>query len=227
MSSGVLFYACYSMWIMKYGAWLSRGSILIIIVLSIMSSFHLIEHETLGIIEALLLCCVWFGVSADKKSTAFLYKLLAVLTVILVVWMIHPLLFIYVPAICINLLLAVFFFSTLRPGSEPAITRIARIERDSFDDRLYTYTRGATWAWALFFAALVVEAIYLITFASIESTLLLLNFGNYVFIALFFLAENVCRRIYLRGYTHMSVRALASRLSSRGIMSLMQYKGKE
>ncbi len=214
---------------MQHLAWLSRGSIAIIIILSIMSAFHLIEHETLGIIEALLLCTIWLAMSAEKRSKSTIYKFIApllVLLVIIAVWLTYPLLFIYVPAICINLLLAGFFFSSLRKGSEPVVTRIARIERDTFDDRLYAYTRGVTWAWGLFFSALVVETILLITFASVSTSLLFLNFGNYVFIALFFLAENGYRRIHLRGYKHMSVRALAARLSSRGIMSLIRYGDK-
>lgn len=215
---------------MRYGIWLSWGSILMILVLSVMSFFQLIAHETLGILEALLLCGVWLGASAGRRSKPSTYKLLlpiAVIVVIVVVWMTHPLLFIYVPAIGINLLLAIFFFSTLRAGSEPAITRIARVERDSFDDKLYAYTRGVTWAWALFFSALIVEALLLIRFASVETTLLFLNVGNYLFIALFFLAENVYRRIHLRHYTHTPIKTLVSRLSRRGIMSLMRYRGQD
>jgi len=121
-------------------------------------------------------------------------------------------------------LLAGFCFYSLRPGSEPAITRIARMERDDFDDVVYAYTRGVTWAWALFFTGLVVEAVTLIAFAPIETTLLFLNLVNYVLIAVFFLAEYIYRRIRLRHYTHMSPLTLAARLSRRGFMSLIRYR---
>jgi len=211
----------------QYGAWLSWGSILMILLLSAMAFFGLIAYETLGILEALLLCGVWLGASVGKPAKSSYYKVAApliALMVIIVTWSVHPLLFIYVPPIGINLLLAVFFFYSLRAGSEPAITRIARVERESFDDRLYAYTRGVTWAWALLFSALIIEALFLIAFAPINITLLFLNFGNYVIIALFFVAENIYRRIHLRNYTHMPIMLLVARLSSRGIMSLIRYQ---
>ena len=176
---------------MRYGVWISWGSILTILVLSVMTFFHLIARETLGIFEALLLCGVWLGANVGKPSHSFRYNLAAVIgviAVIIAVWLTYPLLFIYVPAIGVNLLLAGFFFSSLRPGSEPAITRIARVERDDFDDELYAYTRGVTWAWALFFTGLIVEAIGLIAFASTATTVLFLNLLNYVFIAVFICA---------------------------------------
>ncbi len=213
---------------MRYGIWLSWGSILTILLLSLLTYLGLLSPETLGICEALLLCGAWLGASAGKHRRPSAYKLVAlvaILAVIVAVWLTHPLLFIYMPAIGINLLLAGFCFSTLRPGSEPAITRIARMERDEFSDELYAYTRGVTWAWALFFSGLIVEAIALITFAPIEITLLFLNLINYALIAVFFLAEYIYRRIRLRHYTHMSPLTLAVRLSRRGFMSLIRYRG--
>ncbi len=212
---------------MRYGIWLTWGSILTIAVLSAMSYFHLLAPEALGILEALLLCGAWLGASVSKRPKPSVYNLAALsgmIVVIAAVWLTSPLLFIYVPAIGINLLLAVFCFGSLRPGSEPAITRIARIERNDFSDELYAYTRGVTWAWALIFTGLIVEAVVLIAFASIETTLLFLNLLNYALIAVFFIAEYIYRRIRLRHYTHISPLRLAARLSRRGFMSLIRYR---
>jgi len=212
---------------MNFRALLSWGSILLILLFSVMSFFHLITHETLGLLEAVLLCCVWLGANTGGYSRSSVFKQaipVAVIAVIVVVWLVNPLLFVYVPAIGINLLLAVFFFSTLRPGSVPAITRIARVERDDFSEELYVYTRKLTWAWALFFSCLIIEAIGLIAFASTDVTLLFLNIVNYILIAVFFLAENIFRRIYLSEYTHMPLKTLVARLSRRGIMSLIRYQ---
>jgi len=89
---------------------------------------------------------------------------------------------------------------------------------------VYAYTRRVTWAWALFFTGLLIEAVALIAFAPIETTLLFLNLINYVLIALFFVAEYVYRRIHLRHYTHISPLILAARLSRRGIMSVIKYR---
>lgn len=192
-----------------------------------MSYFHLIQHETLGACEIVLLGAVWLGASAGTKLQMSAYTVaaaLAGLAVIVAVWLTNPVWFIYAPAIGINLLLAAFLFSTLRRGSEPAITRIARIERDVFTPELYAYTRGVTLAWACFFAGLAVEATALIAFASVETILLFINLLNYVFIVLFFVAENIYRRIHLRHYTHMPFMALVSKLSRRGVMSLIRYR---
>jgi uncharacterized membrane protein len=213
---------------MRYGMWLSWGSIVAIVLLSVMSFLRLITPETLGVLEALLLCSAWLGAGAGKHPGRYAKKFVALsgaMAVIAVVWLTRPVLFIYVPAIGVNLLLAAYFFSTLRPGSEPVITRIARVERQDFDDVVYAYTRNVTWAWALFFTGLLIEAVALIAFAPVETTLLFLNFINYVLIAIFFLAEYVYRRLRLRRYTHMSPLLLAARLSRRGIMSVIKYRG--
>ncbi|TPW13614.1 MAG: ketosynthase [Halothiobacillaceae bacterium] len=212
---------------MRYGLWLSWGSVLLIMALSVLTLMHLIEVTTLGIGEALLLCTAWLGIRIGSGSPLTVYSLMACagsLLLVMVVWWIQPLLFIYVPALGINLLLAVFMFSSLRPGSEPAITRIARIERDEFNAELYAYTRGVTWAWALVFTGLIIEAVGLIAFASAETTLLFLNLLNYLFIVLFFLAEYLYRRMRLRHYSHMPLLTLAARLSRRGVMGLIRYR---
>ena len=211
----------------RYGFWLSSGSILAIVMLSLASFLHFITPETLGTLEALLLCSAWLGASLDSHAGRSSYKIVlitALMVVIAVVWWVHPVLFIYMPAIAINLFLATYFFSTLRPGSDPLVTRIARIERSDFDDAVYAYTRKVTWAWALLFSGLLVETIALIAFAPVELTLLFLNCINYLLIPLFFVAEYICRRIVLRHYTHISPLVLAARLSRRGIMSVISYR---
>jgi uncharacterized membrane protein len=146
------------------------------------------------------------------------------LAVIAIVWRLHPVLFIYMPAIGVNLFLATFFFSTLRPGSDPLISRIARIERPDFDDVIAAYTRKVTWAWGLFFTGLLIETIVLIIFTPVETTTLFLNIINYLLIPVFFISEYIFRRIHLRHYTHMSPLVLAARLSRRGIMSVISYR---
>jgi uncharacterized membrane protein len=212
---------------MRFGRWLSWGSILAIIVLSLSSVFHLITPQTLGILEASLLCCVWLGLSAGKHARVSAFKVIVfivALAVIAIVWRLHPVLFIYMPAIGVNLFLATFFFSTLRPGCDPLVSRIARIERPDFDDVIAAYTRKVTWAWGLFFTGLLIETIVLIIFTPVETTTLFLNIINYLLIPVFFISEYIFRRIHLRHYTHMSPLVLAARLSRRGIMSVISYR---
>lgn len=210
----------------QFARWLSWGSVLAIVILSLASYLHIITPQTLGMLEAVLLCSAMLGASIDAHATISLSKMyifVVVLVVIGVVWWTHPVLFIYIPAISINLFLAAFFYSTLLPGREPLVTRIARIEQPDFDDVVSAYTRKVTWVWALFFSVLLVETILLIAFAPIETSLLFLNFINYLFIPILFVTEYAFRRIHLRGYIHISPLVLAARLSRRGIISVINY----
>lgn len=211
---------------MHYGKWLSWSSVLAIVVLSLASFFHFITPQTLGVSEALLLYSAWLGASMEWHAVISVYKVVAfvvVMGVIVFIWWVHPVLFIYMPAISINLFLAAYFFSTLLPGREPLVTRIARIEQPDFDSVVSAYTRKVTWVWALFFTGLLIETIALIKLAPVETTLLFLNCINYLLIPLLFAAEYAFRRVHLRGYIHISPLVLASRLSRRGIMSVIAY----
>ena len=196
-----------------------------IAVLSLLGVLRVITPDTLGILEAALLCGI--GLAAAGRYTGRpagrLLLALVVGAAAAVIWLIRPVLFVYLPAVAVNLLLAGFFFSTLRPGSEPLVTRIARIEQPQFDAAVYAYTRGVTLAWALFFTALAAEALTLIAFAPVTVTLLFLNLVNYLLIAVFFVAEYLYRRVRLRRYPHMSPILLAARLTRRGIIGVIRY----
>lgn len=173
-----------------------------------------------------MLYSAWLGASIEWHASMSLYKAIGfvvAMAVIVFFWWIHPVLFIYVPAISINLFLAAYFFSTLLPGREPLVTRIARIEQPDFDDVVSAYTRKVTLVWALFFAGLLIETIVLIVLAPVETTLLFLNCINYALIPLLFAAEYAYRRVHLRGYIHISPLVLAAKLSRRGIMSVIAY----
>jgi len=211
---------------LQFARWLSWGSVLAIVILSLASYSHLIAPQTLGILEAILLCSAWLGASIDTHEALSLVKIIIFMTVLIaifVIWRIHPILFIYIPAISINLFLAVFFFSTLLPGKDPLITRIARIEQPDFDNVVAAYSRKVTWVWAIFFSALLIETIVLIAYTPIETSLLFLNCINYLFIPILFIAEYLFRRVHLRGYVHISPVVLAAKLSRRGIMSVVNY----
>lgn len=212
---------------MRYGIWMSWSSLLIIGVLSVLAYSQVLALDTLGILEALLLCTAWLSLNAGKwlpVSAGQWTVTIALLAMIASIWSVDPAIFIYVPAVSVNLLLACFFFNSLRPGSDPAITRVARVEREYVDDKVYAYTRGVTWAWAFFFTGLVCENIALIALAAPKTTVLFLNALNYVLIVAFFLTEYIFRRLHLRGYAHISPIVLAIRLSRKGVMGLINYR---
>ncbi len=56
------------------------------------------------------------------------------------------------------MLFGVMFGRTLLPGQEPMVTRFARHTHASLSPRVARYTRGVTWAWTLFFAAMALAS---------------------------------------------------------------------
>ncbi len=52
----------------------------------------------------------------------------------------------------VNTVLCLGFGRTLAPGAVPLISRLAKVVHGSLTPRMLRYTRGATWAWTLFFA---------------------------------------------------------------------------
>lgn len=121
--------------------------------------------------------------------------------------------------VLLNLLVGRLFQATLRPGSEPLITRIARIARSESEplaDELVAYTRRLTAAWAVFFLALAVNSLLLARFVSTETVLLFANSLNYLLMALFFVGENFYRRRRYPGYRHTTLLQLMGTLMRHG-----------
>ncbi len=118
----------------------------------------------------------------------------------------------------VNLLLARLFQMTLEKGSEPLISRIARIARHEgpLPDELAIYTRRLTAAWALFFLGLGVNAIFLAVFGRIETVMLFANTLNMILIGLFFVIENLYRRLRYHHYSHTPLRQLIGTIAVHG-----------
>lgn len=120
--------------------------------------------------------------------------------------------------VVVNLLLARLFQMTLETGSEPLISRIARISRQepTLPAELAAYTRQLTAAWAGFFLLLTLNSALLAMFASIETVMLFANSLNMVFIALFFVLENLYRRFRYHHHGHTPLRQLVGTLAIHG-----------
>ena len=67
----------------------------------------------------------------------------------------------YAPPLAAFAFMALFFYRTLRPGSEPLITRIARMEHPDLPPDMARHARMLTWAWSLCFVLLFVVALVL------------------------------------------------------------------
>ena len=103
----------------------------------------------------------------------------------------------YLPPPAIILFFWVMFARTLLPGETPLISRIAAMMHGALTPRLERYTRRVTWAWLLFFSALLVEIVLLSMYAGKEQWSLFTNFVNYLLLGTFFLAEFALRSVFL------------------------------
>lgn len=103
----------------------------------------------------------------------------------------------YLPPPAIILFFWVMFARTLLPGETPLISRIAAMMHGALTPRLERYTRRVTWAWLLFFSALLVEIVLISMYASKEQWSLFTNFVNYLLLGSFFLVEFALRSVFL------------------------------
>jgi uncharacterized membrane protein len=101
---------------------------------------------------------------------------------------------VFVPPLCAFAFMALLFASTLRAGSEPLISRIARKEHPDETPEVARYTRGLTGLWSASFAALFVAAVALATFLPVASwSRWISGLGFFVPVTLF-LGEHAYRR---------------------------------
>lgn len=120
--------------------------------------------------------------------------------------------------VVVNLMVGWLFLSTLRPGREALITRIARLSRngEAMPAVLARYTRRLTAAWAGLFCVLGLNALALAVLASTETVVLFGNTLDCALIALFFLGEYLYRRYRYRAYQHASLPHLLRTLLKHG-----------
>ena len=76
---------------------------------------------------------------------------------------------VFAPPLCAFAFMAFLFGSTLRAGSEPLISRIARKEHPDVTPDVARYTRRLTGLWTASFAALFVAALALATFLPVAA----------------------------------------------------------
>ncbi len=93
-----------------------------------------------------------------------------------------------------NFFLLWLFGTTLRQGSEPLISRVARhLEGGELSRSLAAYNRNVTLAWTVFFAAQLLISALLYAFAPLPAWSLFINVLNAPLIALMFAVEYVIR----------------------------------
>jgi len=179
----------------------------------------LLPTPWLGLPDALLVLGLILGLG-DSESAAWKMSLAGACVALYLsgAWF-DPALTAALMPVLVNLLLARFFQVTLEPGSEPLISRIARIARGvtgALPAELAGYTRRLTAAWAVFFLMLALNSALLAAFARLETAILFANTLNPIFMGVFFVLENLYRLYRYRSYTHTPLSRLMATLVRHG-----------
>ena len=97
------------------------------------------------------------------------------------------------PHAAANGLLLWWFARTLRDGSEPLITRVARRVHGTLSTPIVSYTRKVTIAWCAFFAGQIAVSAVLFLLAPLETWSLFVNVLNLPLVVLMFAGEYLVR----------------------------------
>ena len=115
---------------------------------------------------------------------------------------------VYMPPLAGFAFMAFFFQRTLRRGSEPLITRVARKEHPDLPTDIARYTRTLTWAWSWCFVLLLVASLALAPVLPLESWSRWVQGLAVAVPATLFLGEYVYRCHRMRGHRHVSLPVL-------------------
>lgn len=110
---------------------------------------------------------------------------------------------IFLPPILINLALLIVFGRTLRPGRQPLIATIAKLERGrELPADLAAHAGRLTWVWVGFFAVMTLMALLLAIFAPLRTWSFWTNVVNPLLIVILFVGEYVYRKLRYSQYRH-------------------------
>ena len=113
---------------------------------------------------------------------------------------------VYLENFAFNLLLALVFATTLRPGREALVTKLARVVRGgNMPAAIVPYTRAVTAAWAIYFVAITAISTVLFFTQSREAWSLFVNVLVWPLTATMFVIEYAVRVRVLRDVDHVSV----------------------
>lgn len=88
-----------------------------------------------------------------------------------------------------------FFGRTLRTGSEPLITRVARSLRGPLPPQKASFTRGMTVAWCVFFGAQLLGSALLLAFAPFDAWSVFVNVLDLPLVVVMFVAMHAYRGV--------------------------------
>ena len=115
---------------------------------------------------------------------------------------------VYAPPLAAFAFMAYFFFRTLRPGSEPLITRVARLEHPDLPPDMARHARMLTWAWSLCFVLLFAVALALAPLLQLDRWSRWVHGLGYVVPGALFFGEYAYRHYRFRERPHGSLLVL-------------------
>lgn len=96
-----------------------------------------------------------------------------------------------------NVLASAIFALSLRPSSEALITRLARMVRSHMTPAVDRYTRGLTYAWAIFFAACALLSVVLFLSGHIAAWSWFANVINLPLVGVMFVVDHFMRFFFI------------------------------
>lgn len=115
---------------------------------------------------------------------------------------------VYAPPLAAFAFMAYFFYRTLRPGSEPLITRVARLEHPDLPPDMARHARMLTWTWSLCFVLLFVVALVLAPLLQLDLWSRWVHGLGYILPGALFLGEYAYRHYRFRERSHGSLLVL-------------------
>ncbi len=115
---------------------------------------------------------------------------------------------VYAPPLAAFAFMAYFFYRTLRPGSEPLITRVARMEHPDLPPDMARHARMLTWAWSFCFVLLFIVALALAPLLQLDVWSRWVHGLGYVLPCVLFLGEYAYRHYRFRERPHGSLLVL-------------------
>lgn len=193
---------------MPTNKWLLPLQSLLLIAYALCCHFAVTLYEPRLQLLALTLLCAGLVFRGLLTRSPFSWILVLGLagTMLTIFWLGHVRYLLYIPPIALPGLLLIVFGRSLMPEQTPIITAAAKALRGDLPNTLVSYTRTITALWTALFASLVVGSALLTLFATATVWSLFTNFLNYMFIAVFFIAEFIYRQWRFPNLEHTSFR---------------------
>src|SRR3954465_4733129 len=118
-----------------------------------------------------------------------------------------------VPYLAVYLMLLWAFGSTLVPGRQPLITRLAILVHGEIPIEILRYTRSITWAWCWFFSGMALTSALLFLFAPLPAWSVFNSLLNFPLVVMMYLGEYAWRQWRPPNFSHASIATVLHAMS--------------